>query len=71
MHFLRVCTFCIVFLFMVILLWRRKKVVCLRSKCTGWECKHIITNVPFLNEEECCTERKRHRDGQQFQCLLH
>ena len=53
MHFLRVCTFCIVFLFIVILLWRRKKVVCLRSKCTGWECKHIITNVPFLNEEEC------------------
>lgn len=58
MHFLRVCTFCIVFLIMVILLWRRKKVVCLRSKCTGWECKHIITNVPFLNEEECYKLRK-------------
>ena len=53
MHFQRVCIFCIVFLIIVILLWRRKDVVCLRSKCTGWECNRVITDVPFLTKDEC------------------
>lgn len=39
-------------------MWRKKNVVCLRSKCTGWKCNGLITDVPFLTEEECYKLRK-------------
>ena len=58
MHFQKVCIFCIVFLIIVILLWRRKNVVSLRSLCIGWKCNRVITDVPFLTKEECYKLRK-------------